>query len=373
MEFDRDHVMLVLSKASDRKQILVRNASSIFLILSLVLVTPALLLVTSIKTNLITSRFFKQELSGRRAYAIAVSQLSQSILDVKLDPNLPLAGADLERLAARVITATWLQSSVESVIDRAFAWFNGPTGMVLSVPIDFRQPKRELISGIDDLLAETIPLLPECSKNVARDRFCRTAGFDVSQAKALLKQQGIDLAGIEGQLPDTIDLANPILPTLALDPAPAAEPSSSPALQQKIQPILDQLRQAKIIYRQAVRYLLYAWAITAALVLVYALVNRRSWRRLVRWLGILALSTGVWPLAMSVVSQQLMEQKLLPRLRPDANLPIYIQALIPAVIRDVQHVLFKPLLITGLIVVAVGLGAVIGAHFLPNKEFGKSP
>lgn len=348
-----------------------RNALSILLILILVLATPVLLLVTSIKTNLLTSRFFKHELATRQAYTTVESLLSQALLTIKLEQGVPVTGADLEHLATRVITPTWLQASVESVLDHAFAWFNGPPGMVLTVPIDFRQPKRELIAGIDALLTEKIPLLPECPKNSVSQEFCRTAGFDVAQAKNLLKQQGLDLALIEQQLPDTLDLANPILPTLALGPQPATQ-SDGLSLQSKLQPTLDRLQQAKTIYRQALRYLLDAWLVMAALILLFTLINRRSWRRLTRWLGIVVLSISLMPVAMSVVSRQLMEQQLLSSLRFDAKLPIEIQQAVPAVIRDVQQTVFQPLLVTGLILLVVGLVAVIGARFLPNKEFGKS-
>src|SRR5690349_10916665 len=113
-----------------------RNTFSIILVIILVVATPAMLLVTSVKYNLATAKFLKQELVKQGAYQIALDQVDQQIGKISIDPQVPITPADLQALARRVLTIAWLQPSVESSLDRTFAWFKSPDSTTLSLPID---------------------------------------------------------------------------------------------------------------------------------------------------------------------------------------------------------------------------------------------
>ncbi len=339
-----------------------RNAISILLIVILVIATPVMLLVTSIKQNVVTAKFVKHELATQNAYGLAVDQINQQIGNVKNGGDVPITAADLQALASRVITTAWLQQSVEESLDRIFAWFKSPDGTALSLPVDFTQPKAQLNQGIDDLLTSKIATLPECPKKGTSEKLCRTGNFGLPQFKEKLKENGFDLAALQTQLPDTIDLTHPVLPTIATDKSSSPQPD----VQQKVQPILDHLTKAKTTYHQVLKYYLYAVLAYGILVLGYVGLNIRGWRRLTRWLGILFLSIGVLPLAIGLASRPVVDSQIIPHINLDASVPAAIRVAVPNLIHDVQHALFTMIIIIGATLVLLGLGAVIGARWMPS-------
>lgn len=366
-----------------------RTAGSIFLLIILVPTSIVVFFVFSLKTNVLTATYLKQELARLDVYTIVEENVAEQIGKVKLE-NVPIDGADLQALASRVLPAAWLQQNVEGTLDRLFAWFNGPDGTTLSLPIDVRGPKAELIPGVDALIAAALPRLPECTKLQKEGELCRMPNMTVEQLKDLLRQGGIDLAAITSQLPDSIDLINPVLPKIALgnqaegqsknaqeaQEKPAADTiqqvekppeENGESLQQKSQEIVEKLTTAKAIYHRGLQYWQYVLIAYAVLLLGFLAINSKGWHRLTRWTGILALSIGVLPLAISVASAWVMEKELLPKIVLN-NVPPEVQTAVPTLIRDTQHALFFPVLVLSAIFVILGLAAIIGAHWIPVKE-----
>lgn len=337
-----------------------RNAVSILLIFILAILTPVFLIINSVKSNLLTSRFLKQELTRQNLYALATKQIDEQILKLKIDPQYPITHAEIMDVVHSAFTEAWLRQNVENQLDGFFSWLNQPNSVALNLTVDLRQPKTELFQGVDNLLATKLPQIQPCPKSRSGQRpegICNFAGMTVVQIKTELAHSGFDLLTMQQRLPDTLDLLHPDL-SAVFGPPDAAKPDSTPKF-------LSDLERVKTIYRQALQYYRYALMGLGLLVILYLAVNIKGWRRLVRWTGILALSVGVLPLALGIASRPVVQQQVIPSLRLDPKLPIELQRAIPAAILDVQQALFSPLWLAGMILVVTGLGAIIGAHWIP--------
>ena len=374
-----------------------RTAGSILLLIILVPATVVVFFVTSLKMNVLTARFITHELSARDAYGIAEDQIAEQIGKVDL-ADAPIATADLQALARRIFPASWLRQNVESIINRSFTWFNSDSNTTLSLPVDLREPKAELIPGVDALIESAIPRLPVCTRATPEDELCKNSKTTVADIKETLKQGGIDLDTVTTQLPDTIDLADPVLPDIKLgnqdtqttdtDATDAStttdgqkkdegqqkadeqkkdeEQEPKLTLQEQSAQTRKTLEDAKTTYRDILNYWTYALIAYAILILGFIAINIKGWRRLTRWIGILMVTIGTLPLAIGIASKIIMDE-LLPGLNIE-NLPAGVQTAILDAIRDVQHALFSPILIAGAAMVILGIGAIIGARFIPKHD-----
>lgn len=378
-----------------------RTAGSILLLIILVPATVVVFFVTSLKMNVLTARFITHELVARNAYGIAEDQIAEQIGKIDL-ADAPIATTDLQALARRIFPASWLRQNVESTVNGAFAWFNGQPGTTLSLPVDLRGPKAELIPGVDALIQSAIPRLPVCTRATPADELCRDSKTTVADIKDTLKQGGIDLDTVTTQLPDSIDLADPVLPdiklgndeekeasadtkdaatstdTKKLDDKKKTEEQKQPDEQKKDdqqEPKLSleeqsvktrkTLEDAKARYHDVLRYWTYVLIGYAVLILGFIAINIKGWRRLTRWIGILMVTIGTLPLAIGIASKIIMDE-LLPGVNIE-NLPAGVQTAILDTIRDVQHTLFSPILIAGAAMVILGIGAIVGARFIPKQ------
>lgn len=371
-----------------------RSAASIFLLVILVPATVVVLLVSSLRYNVATPQFLKRELARRNAYGIVEDQASKQIGKMQFE-NLAINAADLQTLIRRVLPASWLQQNVETILDRSFAWFNGPSNMTLSLPIDLTGPKAELIPGVDGLIASALPRLPACARFSHEGELCRTPGMTLAQVKDMLKQGGIDLATITTQLPDTIDLANPVLPEIKLgnndqsssqtqtsqqpkeqkkpdEESKTDAPQQEETLQQRVSKAVDQLAEAKKQYHRGLQVWTYAVIAYGVLILGFLLINLKGWKRLLRWAGILLLTIGVLPLAIGVASSMMLEKYILPMIHFNADTAVEVSSAAVAAIRDVRYAFLFPVLIAGAILALFGIGAIIGAHWVTPAAKKKS-
>jgi len=293
-----------------------------------------------------------------------LAQVQQQIKTVTFDKNVPITGADLDSLAQRVFTQSWLQQNVEGSLDRIFVWLNGPSGSMLSVPVDLTQPKASLSQGVDDLLTAKIPTLPVCPRTNTDNKICRTSTTTLATVKDMLKKNGIDLTSIEAQLPNTIDLANPVFPTIAVNSKTQTD-NAQQSIHEKVQPILDKLDTAKEKYHQARQGYLAGLAVYALLMLGYIALNAAGWKRLAKWVGIAFLAISVLPLAISIASQQVVQKAIVPNLHFDESAPAGLATAASGVIRDLQHTIFSPILMISALLFIFGLAGIIGARFIP--------
>ena len=344
-----------------------RNAFSIFLLIILVPATLGVILISSLHLNILSSAFVKEELSRQKVFVVAEHELEIRLAAAAFDPQSPLTGKDLSTLLGQVITPMWLEQNSNNIIDRAFGWFNTPDDAALSLPVDLREPKKALAQHLDTLIEEKISELPPCTKN--SKGFCRMPGLDVSAFKLMLKKEGVDIDNGITKLPDSIDLLHPALPDISSSKDINDQlHGAQAALDEETRVIRDRLGEAKKVYQQALRYYRDMLIVYAGLILLYLCVNLKDRRRFVRWTSIFALAAGILPLCVGIASKPVMERYLLPRLPLDPSMPPGIQAIIIAVIHDVENALFTPAVFIGGGLVLAGIISIIVAHYIKLKE-----
>lgn len=344
-----------------------RNAVSIAFIILLAVTTPLLLLMTSLQRNVVTANFLKRELVRANVYGLLTSQIDSRIANLTVSPEYPITKEELLTIAHAVVAETWLQQNVESLLDSFFLWLKAPQNAELVLPIDLRQPRDELVRRTDTLLAEKLPLLKPCTKK-SSEGLCHFAGMSVAQVKTELAHMGIDIASFQTLLPDTVNLAKPDLSAI-FGPQSNESPDS---LTKQIEQMMVQLTRVKEVYRQATRYIFFAWLSLGILAASYIALNAtHGRRRLVRWTGILLFSISVAPLGMTIAARVLVEQRLLPALRAANAIPTEVVPFISQFILDLQHALFFAFLLVGGVLLGAGLAAMIESHFLRNTRLVK--
>ncbi len=343
-----------------------RNAISIVLIVILVPVTVVLLLVTSVKINLVTPDFIKTELRNQNVYTVAVDQIDRQVRKLVIDPQYPITHEEIIDELHRIVTPAWLQQNVERSIDNAAAWLNAPAGTALTLLVDLRQPKTQLAASLDSLLTEKLADLKPCPNRrqpKEEQGICQFAGMNVPQLKEQLAHAGIDLANIQTLLPDSLDLLNPDVSKIA-GPADADDPNGAAAKSSEIQ---SRAEQIKARYQQVMSLLKMAWLIFALFIVLFLALNaQRGWRRLARWTGVLFLTIGLLPLTIGILSKPALERYAIPKIHFASGVPPELPGMALGAIRDVQHAVFTMILAIGAVLVTLGLGGIIGAHWLPK-------
>ncbi len=344
---------------------------SILLLAILVVITPVLLLVTAVKTNILQTTFLKHELERNDVYTMAFSVVDSQIQQIEIPSEFPVAHEEIATLVKKVFTPDWLQENVEGALDSFDGWLNAPAGTELSVPVSLAEPKAALVAELDLFLTDKLTTLEPCSDPKVRDDeegICQFAGMGLDAAKEELKRNGIDPDLITNLLPDTIDLINPDLSKIT----GSAETDNSGDAAVKTAEVKQNLERVKSYYQLGQRFFWYAWILYGVLVAEYLVLNgTKGWRRLVRWTGVLFLSVGSVPTALAIVSVLVVQQVVLPQIQIDPKFPTEVAALVPVLVADVRQAIFTLPLVVGLILVAAGLASVIGSHWIPKPIAAK--
>jgi hypothetical protein len=348
-----------------------RNTISVVLLVLLFILTPVMALTASARFNVLTVKFLTRELVRLDVYNLAVSQIDKQIGNVQLDPKYLVTHAELAALAHQVITPQWLRQTIEGNLGRLEEWLQSEPGTTLSIPIDLRQPKASLTDGVDALLTEKLPMLEPCpDRRIPKEEqgICQFAGLTLPELKEQLRQAGLNPDVIAGLLPDTLDLLNPDLSKITgVQPATPGDTTAD-----KTQEIKKSLDLVKARYQQVIFLMNLSFGIFGLLVALYLALNAmHGWHRFTRWGGVLLLMIGLLPYALAVASSLAVEQALLPKLHIDAKVPAEVARLAPIAIRDVRKALFDPLLVFGAIGMVVGLGGIVGAHWIKTPVVKK--
>lgn len=368
-----------------------RSALAIFLLVILVPVFLVVSLVTSVKTNLVRADFFKDALARERIYDLAFEEADRRLAELPLEGNPLIQSAEVQTLIPKIITKSWLRSTVESVIDQGFGWLNDPRERPLKILVDTRELKRRILSEGQPFIDAKIAGVPVCARREpAEGEFCRPAAVTPEQYREQMAHAGFDLAKVITPMADSIDVAHPqdiqLLSPEAqtlIDANEASAPSEKPqpaAAQQEGTPNKTEPPAASADreenfsankfhanYRLFLRILAFAWLGIGVLMAAYLLLVWRGLRRTVRWAGILLFSVGLLPLAAAIASQPVVQQGVLPRVRLEGDVSRFMP---PALdfIELVRATIFTPLLILGLILVSVGLAGIVGSFFLPRVK-----
>lgn len=349
-----------------------RSVVSILLMLSLVILTPVLFVVTSIRFNVVSASFFKRGLVRADAYRAMTSLIDTQVQKINLDEQSPVTYEEIAALAHSVISEAWLQQTLESGLDQSEAWLRAPRGTTMSVLVDVGVPKQQLIAGVDAFLAAKVAQLPPCPdarRPKQEQGVCQFAGLTVAQVKEQLAQTGFNPDLIVQLLPDTVDLLNPDFSKILGTPDqtdPNAATAQSEAQRRNLELV-------KARYQQGVSLLNLALVIDGLLVALFLAINAtRGWRRLVRWGGALFFAVGVFPFGLAIASTPVVNQLVLPNIHFDEGMPAAVVALVPVVIHHTRDAIFSPLLVAGAVLVALGLAGLVGSHWVPRPN-GRTP
>jgi hypothetical protein len=332
-----------------------------------VLVTPVLLLVTSVKTNLLEATFLKHELRSRNVYTLAFTVLDEQIGQIEIDPNFPITHEEIATLAKQVFTPDWLQQNVEGVMDSFDAWLRAPSGTNLSLTVSLAEPKTSLARNLDVFLTDKLAVLEPCSRNKPEEEqvFCQFAGLSLAEAKEQLKKVGADPDMVTNLLPDTLDLLNPDLSKIT-GSTDTENPDGQAVKNDEIKKNLERIKEQ---YQLGERFFWIAWILYGVLAAEFIVLNSTGgWRRLVRWVGALFLCLGLIPAALAIASEPVVRSTVLPHIEIDPKFPAEVAALIPALILDVRAAIFTLPLVVGAVLVVLGLAGLIGGHWIPKPR-----
>ncbi len=358
-----------------------RVLTNILLFIVLTILTPVLLVVTALRVNVLHTTFIKHQLDQHHVYQIAFDAVDEKINDLELDDNFPITHEEIRNLFHQVFTTAWLQDNVEMILDDVDAWLDTPIGTPLSIVISLSGPKERFISSFDALLDEKLQDISPCDPRTSSEEqgLCVFSGMSLDEVKGELAANDIKLDEFFGQLPDSIDLANPELPTFlqSSDEASSVDGGSEETTSEKntdgltaqseqLTRMLDEFKRYYIIAQHIFWYL---WIIYGVLFAEFIVLNAwGGWRRIVRWLGALCLTVGIIPATIGVASGYFVQQQLLPHMQISGDLPAAVQDIVPHVISDLQQAIFILPMSVGLVLVGLGLAGVIGGHWIPKQN-----
>ncbi|MFH1236028.1 MAG: hypothetical protein V1685_03765, partial [Parcubacteria group bacterium] len=360
--------------------------ANIILIFILVLITPAFLLVTSLKTHVLTTTFLKAELERNDAYELVFEAVDEQIDKMELGADegeqLPITTEDISGLVHQVFTPAWLQENVEHTLDGIDAWLKAPAGTDPQVVVSLAEPKESLRTSVDALLTDKLATIEPCDPNIPEEErgLCNFAGTTLEQAKEELARDGINFDELITKLPDTFDLANPdlsqLIPTIGqtgegeepaegqVDEGSETEPQE---LDLQVDQIKDTMEQVKSYYQLADRMFWYAWILYGVLFALFIVMNATGgWRRAVRWTGTLFLCVGFLPLLIGLGSSYAVESAAIPNLHFSPDYPPAVADAIPDIVRSARAAVFTLPLTVGAVLFVLGLAGIIGGHWIPK-------
>lgn len=387
-----------------------------------------LLLVTSVKTNVLQTTFLKNELEKNDIYGVAFSIVDEQIMELELAPEIPITHKEISSLVTNVLTPTWLQGNVENVLDDFDTWLNAPEGTDISIILDMAGPKANLISEFDSLLEKkSVELIP-CSEG-GDEMFCKFAGMGLDDIKAELVNFDFDPLDLVNKIPDKININDlsfidsfgkveadsdkpEIVETfLCSDYCPGPEEDYLANVYKDVQDektcnelggklqtvegwgkqnfclvnddskiederdiatqvaeIKEQLEVFKEYYNLGIKFFWYGWVMYGVLVALFIVMNATGgWRRVVRWLGVLFLAIGLLPLLFGLASG-IGQELAMENISIDSDISTQVTDLIPELITDLRQAIFTLPLVVGIVLVVLGLGGIIGAHWIPKQK-----
>jgi len=377
----------------------VRVFTNILLIIILVILTPVLLLLTSVKTNVLQTTFLKNELEKNDIYEIVFTVVDDQINDIDLPEELPLTHEEISSLVHKTLTPQWLQTNVESVLDDFDTWLNAPQGQDISIVLNMAEPKTKLLDEIDILLDEKLKELNPCESDPVDGEFklCQFAGYTLDDLKAELAKNDFNPDDLVNKIPDEFDLTDPEFYSSFTEGSGDGEENTEEVkeeinsekiaddekidvnkdqeskedgedIQAQIAEIKDNLEQVKIYYNFGIGFFDDAWTAYGILAVLFLAMNAtRGWKRLVLWTGVLFLTIGIMPLMLGVgsgIGQSIAEDSI----NIDSDISTQVTDLIPKLLTDLRQAIFTLPLVVGIVLVVLGLAGIIGAHWIPKPK-----
>jgi hypothetical protein len=383
-----------------------------------------LLLVTSIKTNVLHTTFLKSELERHEIYDLAFDLVDDQIQQIELAPEIPITHEEISSLITKVLTPEWLQGNVESALDDFDIWLNAPMGTEISIVLTMAEPKANLLTELDVLIDKKISELESCTSD-DKNILCAFAGLGLDDFKAELANFDFDPNDLVNQIPDNLDLANPefiedfqkieevdkpkVVEHYACSdfcPGPredylvniyegvdndeecsklggtfesyvgwgetficiADNVKDEKDIQTQISEIKESLEQSKKYYHLGQQWFWYAWIIYGVLIVLFLIMNATGgWRRVINWLGVIMLCIGIIPATLGLATN-FGQDLAMDQIDYGPDFSTKVSDLIPRLINDFTDAIFTLPMITGVILVVLGIAVIIGAHWIPKPK-----
>lgn len=379
-----------------------RVFTNILLIIILVILTPVLLLLTSVKTNVLQTTFLKNELEKNDIYEVVFTVVDDQINDIEIPEEMPITHEEISSLVHKTLTPQWLQKNVERVLDDFDTWLNAPQGKEISIVLNMAEPKAKLLDEIDILLDKKLTELNPCGSDPLDGAFnlCQFTGFTLDDLKAELAKNDFNPDELVNKIPDNLDLTDPefyssfsedsenveenkeevteennsektldeVKNEATKDPASKDDEKD---IQTQIAEIKDNFEQVKIYYNFSIGFFDDAWIVYGILVGLFILLNVfGGWKRLVRWVGVLFFTTGLIPLLIGIgsgIGQSIAEDNI----DVGTDISTQVSDLVPKLLTDLRLAIFTLPLVVGIIFVVLGSAGIIGAHWIPKPKAKK--
>lgn len=316
-----------------------RNFFSTILLMIIVPATLLIVCVSVIKITILTPQFIKKELLARDVYSTVQKQLIAQAQKNNPDTTKTITSSDLEKLITEVVPTTWLQQNTEQTIDRAFFWINSPSHTPLSLPIDMIGPKKQVSTTFNSILekkAQKVPL------------------------KKLSKQLDVFV----DQVPDSIDLFNPVLPDISSQSSSEAKITTPLQTEELLKQKMIKAEEIKFQYQQIIHYYIITLIAFFSLLLFYFLLNMKNLRRSIASSGILFFATGFPVCTAAIIGRKIIESKILPQIPQSKEMTPELQKLIISIVGDIEASFFTNVLIVGMMLVLSGVLFLICSRFI---------
>jgi hypothetical protein len=267
-----------------------------------------------------------------------------------------LTAADWHAFLSIVLPPDNLKSMTESILDQMFAYLNGEVDSVY-VPLDTLKQRLLGQSGAD-LFLQLLNSQPPCNDQDLSQLLLGTS----SGGMVFCKPPEEVLPVVTALLPDLLNSVVPHIPDKAFiikPPAPGTPiPGSGPFGADPI----STLRTIRLVMRLSLLIPL----VLLLLVTLFAVRNLKSW---MRWWGIPFFVAGTITLLFGISIVPAFKSTWTWFIAP--RIPAFIPAAIPSIglelLRSIIHSLSGWIIVPGIILCALGLGAWIGSHYIKGK------
>jgi hypothetical protein len=271
---------------------------------------------------------------------------------LKEGPLAAISGADREAIARELAPPNWVRAQLERAIRDLLAVAADPEvdelpDLVISVS---EIKTRALGEPGDQALSLVVEKLPDCAPG--------QAPFDLDPDTPFCKPVGVDVMTFWNQL-------KPSLPPLVARLPDTYRLSWQPQQRE----VLEELQRAGQVLDQLQVLLLLLVALNLALLGIIWSLTVRSPAEWLRWTGGPLLLLGLLTLALALPAPRAVAWWLENSpLWADVNIPAHLDRVLELAIVDLAVVLFRPAVLAGVALAAVGLLLVLLSPLFPGRR-----
>lgn len=263
-----------------------RKIIALIFSLIFIILLPALFYLQAVKVHVFNGEFYKAELVKYNIYQKVIDEAIFQVVEsdkYSLIKDIPYFDKkDLTNVIRSLITPSWIQGQVESVINQLFAWMESDKNIRdAGISVSLGSFKNKASSIITTKVEEKFNLLPVCAEGQSVSfqagwQSCRPSGLSLEE---LFRQLNID--SIINKIPEKVDLVS-----LAVNSKEMQKDNAMASLFDGI----DRLHQmTRLVFSMTVWLYLSAFILLVLIIILVA----KSTKSVLRWIGINSFLSGV--------------------------------------------------------------------------------